>query len=161
MVSERTSQLFPTAGDAHRYCQKHGLEISMVDDNLWFIAEALYNAEHSQEENEPITLSGYSGTITEWILDQSMAVFISRLPETIRRCGINQGALYTIDVDEESRDGFVIHEDLGNDVGVEFFLTKQMISTAKLNREDDSITFETQDGPITLKFYTLSLSRVP
>lgn len=53
MATDRQNQLFPTAGDAHRYCKKHGLDISMVDDNLWSIAEALYNAENKQVPDDP------------------------------------------------------------------------------------------------------------
>lgn len=52
MATERTSQLFPTAGDAYRHCQKHGLEISMSNDKLWDIAEALYDAEHKVPEGD-------------------------------------------------------------------------------------------------------------
>lgn len=52
MVTKHADQLFPTAGDAYRYCQKHGLEISMANDKLWDIAEALYDAEHKTPESD-------------------------------------------------------------------------------------------------------------
>lgn len=65
MASDRARELFPTAGDAYRYCQKHGLEISMVNDQLWDIAEALYNASQSSSSSvlmkaEGVTSASYS-----------------------------------------------------------------------------------------------------
>lgn len=59
MATERAAKLFPTAGVAHRYCQSHGLDISMVNDQLWDIAEALYDATHkgaSKELDEHVRL---------------------------------------------------------------------------------------------------------
>lgn len=58
MASERAAHLFPTAGDAYRFCQQHGLEISMANEQLWDIAEALHNASQppsSDEATESLT----------------------------------------------------------------------------------------------------------
>lgn len=52
MATDRAAKLFPTAGDAYRYCKKHGLEISMANDQLWDIAEALYDASQSSASED-------------------------------------------------------------------------------------------------------------
>ena len=46
-MTNSQSSIFATVGAAHRYCKKHGLDISMTDDQLFSIAVALYNASES------------------------------------------------------------------------------------------------------------------
>lgn len=161
MATERQAKLFPTAGVAYRFCKSHGLEISMANDNLWPIAEALYNAEYGVHPDDDVVVDGDFPDIKEWISNQSMACFISRLPKAFQQQGVVQHGMMHLDIDEDDNDGFVLHQDLGVDVGAEFFLTRKMISTAKLNREDDSITFDTDHGAITLRFYNIQVSKLP